>query len=74
MDAAKRYRVDAEKIGKAVAETFAAKQKERKAGLRKRQSRSQPSIPRQQALNPASSDLAESLSGLRFFHSSPLSI
>jgi hypothetical protein len=36
MDAAKRYRVDTDKIGKAVAETFAAKQKERKAAAAKK--------------------------------------
>jgi hypothetical protein len=36
MDAAKRYRVDPDKIGKAVAETFAAKQKERKAAAAKK--------------------------------------
>ena len=36
MDAAKRYRVDREKIGKAVAESFALKQKERKATAAKK--------------------------------------
>ena len=34
-DAAKRYRVDTEKIGKAVAEAFALKQKQRKAAVAK---------------------------------------
>ena len=36
MDAAKRYRVDTERIGKAVAEAFALKQKERKAAAAKK--------------------------------------
>jgi ParB family transcriptional regulator, chromosome partitioning protein len=36
MDAAKRYRVDTEKIGKAVAEAFALKQKQRKAAAAKK--------------------------------------
>ena len=36
MDAAKRYRVDTEKIGKAVAEAFALKQKEHKAAAAKK--------------------------------------
>ena len=36
MDAAKRYRVDTEKIGKAVAEAFALKQKQRNAAAVKK--------------------------------------
>jgi hypothetical protein len=43
MDAAKRYRVDAEKLQKAVAEEFAAKQK-RKQSSRRNASRQPKSI------------------------------